>query len=64
MPLTYDAYHYSFMWKMLRVRNTLAHDYDGQIALRYFSTITGDYFNLMESMIMDIKKYYPESNES
>ena len=50
--------------EMLRVRNTLAHDYDGQIALRYFSTITGDYFNLMESMVMDIKKYYPESNES
>ena len=44
---------------MLRVRNTLAHDYDGQIALRYFSTITGDYFNLMESMIMDIKKVLP-----
>ncbi len=45
---------------MLRVRNTLAHDYDGQVALRYFDDIVGDYFTLMETMVMDIEKYYKE----
>lgn len=43
---------------MLRVRNTLAHDYDGQVALRYYDDIVGDYYVLIESLVMDIEKYY------
>gem|GEM_PF-5477729 len=43
---------------MLRVRNTLAHDYDGQVALRYYDDIVGDYYVLMESLVRDIEKYY------
>lgn len=45
---------------MLRVRSTLAHDYDGQVALRYFDDIVGDYFTLIEAMVMDIAQYYKE----
>lgn len=44
--------------EMLRVRNTLAHDYDGQVALRYFNDIVGDYFILIETMVMEVEKYY------
>lgn len=44
--------------EMLRVRNTLAHDYDGQVALRYFNDIVGDYFTLIETMVMEVEKYY------
>ena len=43
---------------MLRVRNTLAHDYDGQVALKYYDDIVGDYFVLMESFVRDIERYY------
>ena len=43
---------------MLRVRNTLAHDYDGQVALKYYDDIIGDYFVLMESFVRDIERYY------
>ena len=43
---------------MLRVRNTLSHDYDGQVALKYYDDIIGDYFVLMESFVRDIERYY------
>lgn len=43
---------------MLRVRNTLAHDYDGQVALRYFEDIVGDYYILLETMVRDVEQYY------
>ncbi len=45
---------------MLRVRNTLVHDYDGQVALRYYDDIVGDYYVLIESLVTDIEKYYKE----
>lgn len=45
---------------MLRVRNTLAHDYDGQVAVRYFNDIIGTYYSLIEVFVMDIEKYYKE----
>lgn len=48
---------------MLRVRNTLAHDYDGQVALRYYDDIVGDYYVLIESLVMDIEKYYKQPEE-
>ena len=47
---------------MLRVRNTLAHDYDGLVALRYYDDIVGDYYVLIESLVMDIEKYYKEED--
>lgn len=43
---------------MLKVRNTLAHDYDGQVALRYYDNIIGDYYILFETMVRGIEKYY------
>ena len=43
---------------MLKVRNTLAHDYDGRVALRYYDDIVGDYYVLIETLVMDIEKYY------
>ncbi len=45
---------------MLKVRNTLAHDYDGRVALRYYDDIVGDYYVLIETLVMDIEKYYEE----
>ena len=37
------------MWmQLLKVRNQLAHDYDGEIALKYFEEITRVYYKLME----------------
>ncbi len=44
--------------EMLRVRNTLAHDYDGQVANRYYENIIGEYFDLMEMFVNRIKGYY------
>jgi len=43
---------------MLKVRNTLAPDYDGQVALRYYDDIIGDYYILFETMVRGIEKYY------
>ena len=43
---------------MLRVRNTLAHDYDGQVASRYYASIVGEYFDLIEAFVMDAERYY------
>ena len=43
---------------MLRVRNTLAHDYDGQVAIKYFDDIVGDYYTLLEVLVRSIEKYY------
>ncbi|MCR5417150.1 MAG: nucleotidyltransferase substrate binding protein [Pseudobutyrivibrio sp.] len=45
---------------MLKVRNTLAHDYDGQVAIRYFDDIVGSYYTLIEQFVMDVEKYYKE----
>jgi len=44
--------------EMLRVRNTLAHDYDGKVAQRYFHEIVGEYFGLLEGMIRHVEQYY------
>ncbi|SFQ48049.1 nucleotidyltransferase substrate binding protein, HI0074 family [Lachnospiraceae bacterium XBB1006] len=44
--------------EMLRVRNTLAHDYDGKVAQRYFQEIIGDYFELLEAMVRHVEPYY------
>ncbi len=46
---------------MLKVRNTLAHDYDGLIAVKYFEKIISEYFSLIEEMVQTISKYYQET---
>ena len=49
--------------EMLRVRNTLAHDYDGQVAVRYYKDIVGEYYTLIETMVRNVEKYYIEGND-
>lgn len=44
--------------KMLRVRNTLAHDYDGEVALRYFHMIVTDFYQLLKEFQEQILPYY------
>lgn len=50
--------------EMLRVRNTLAHDYDGQVAVRYYNDIVGDYYILIETLVRDVEKYYVDCDKS
>ena len=39
------------LWlQMLKVRNTLIHDYDGDVAKRYFKNITEDFFELFQQL--------------
>lgn len=35
--------------EMLRIRNTLAHDYDGAVARKYFTVIVNEFCELFES---------------
>ena len=44
--------------EMLRVRNNLAHDYDGELALKYFLTITSEYYQLMSDFVNKAAGYY------
>ena len=44
--------------KMLRVRNQLAHDYDGSLAEEEFQNIISVYYPLFVKLKEDIKKYY------
>ena len=47
------------MWlEMLRARNNLAHDYDGELAVRYFEKITSTYDDLMEKFRDKAAEYY------
>ena len=49
----------SDMWmQLLKVRNQLAHDYDGEIALKYFSEITTEYYLIMEAFMKKASEYY------
>ena len=50
--------------EMLRVRNTLAHDYDGEVALKYFETITTDFFYLMKEFVEQAEGYYDQFGAS
>lgn len=47
--------------EMLRVRNNLAHDYDGELAVRYFEKITSTYDDLMEKFRNNAAVYYRET---
>lgn len=44
--------------QMLRVRNQLAHDYDGTFAAEKFQDIIKVYYPLFEELRENIKKYY------
>ncbi|MCI8613551.1 toxin-antitoxin system antitoxin subunit [Parablautia intestinalis] len=44
--------------KMLRVRNQLAHDYDGTLAGEQFQNIIGVYYPLFEKLKGNVEKYY------
>ena len=44
--------------EMLRTRNNLAHDYDGELALKYFQEITLKYYQLMDDFMRKAAEYY------
>lgn len=47
------------LWlEMLRARNNLAHDYDGELALKYFASITVQYSVLLEEFMKKASAYY------
>ena len=46
--------------QMLRVRNQLAHDYDGTFAAEKFQDIITIYYPLFEKFRIDVKKYYEQ----
>ena len=47
-----------YWMQMLRVRNQLAHDYDGTFAAEKFQDIIKIYYPLFEKFRIDVKKYY------
>ena len=47
------------LWlQMLKVRNTLIHDYDGDVAKRYFKNITEDFFELLQQLRSKAEQWY------
>lgn len=44
--------------EMLRARNNLAHDYDGELARKYFGNITSKYYDLLEIFRKRAAEYY------
>lgn len=44
--------------KMLRIRNQLAHDYDGTLAEEQFQNIIKVYYPLFEKLKENVEKYY------
>ncbi len=48
--------------QMLRVRNNLAHDYDGELAKRYFIVINSTYFHQLTELRRRVYPYYEENN--
>ncbi len=47
--------------EMLRTRNNLAHDYDGELALKYFQDITLKYYQLMDDFMRKAAEYYQQN---
>lgn len=43
---------------MLWVRNNLVHDYDGELARKYFVIIISEYYDKMDELRNRISKYY------
>ena len=46
---------------MLRTRNLLAHDYDGEIAKEKFDVIISDYYDAFTCLKDTIAKYYDDN---
>ena len=44
--------------EMLKARNNLAHDYDGELAIKYFGDITSKYDALMNDFRKKAEEYY------
>ena len=44
--------------QMLRIRNQLAHDYDGSLAVKEFEVIVNEYIPLFEQFKNNAQKYY------
>lgn len=44
--------------QMLKVRNTLIHDYDGDVAKRYFVDITKDFYELLQQFRNKAVQWY------
>lgn len=44
--------------QMLKVRNTLIHDYDGDVAKRYFTDITEDFYGLLQQFRNKAVQWY------
>jgi nucleotidyltransferase substrate binding protein (TIGR01987 family) len=44
--------------EMLKVRNNLAHDYDGELAVRYFEIIVSVYYDLMDKFRKTAFQYF------
>lgn len=44
--------------EMLRARNNLAHDYDGELARRYFQNIVTKYYDLLETFMKRAAEFY------
>ena len=57
----------SDMWlQMLKCRNALAHDYDGEYAMSVFQQIITEYYRLFIQLRDTVEKYYadPENDET
>ncbi len=50
--------------QMLRVRNKLAHDYDGKIVMEEFERITGTFYERFLDLKNNIEKYYTTASDS
>lgn len=50
--------------EMLRVRNHLAHDYDGELARKYVSLITSVYYEKMSELKQRVAEYYQNTQRS
>ena len=48
--------------EMLKARNNLAHDYDGELACKYFQAITTRYDELLEKFRKKADEYYRVSD--
>jgi nucleotidyltransferase substrate binding protein (TIGR01987 family) len=44
--------------EMLKTRNDLAHDYDGELAVRYFEIIVSVYYDLMDKFRKTAFQYF------
>lgn len=54
----------SDVWlQMLKCRNALAHDYDGEYVMSVFRQIITEYFQLIQSLKDTLEKYYSDESD-